>query len=177
MGTPERAQCPRPGSDSCGVGGVWQQNKYPACGVDTPSHLYSYTFPQGNWEYFYARKPEISQYFRSVAERFGVLDDVRLRTEVTSARFDEHRHLWVRDLRTSDGTTEKLEANVLITGVGAFGTPRWPDIEGLQDFDGILQHTALWDESVDLSGKRAGVIGTGASAMQLVPAIVDEVES
>jgi len=159
------------------VGGVWRQNRYPGCGVDTPSHLYSYSFAQGDWNRYFGAKEEIEDYFRGVARDFGIYEHIRFSTEVVDTRYDEERHRWVADLRSADGEVEQLESNVLIAAVGAFGTPKWPAIDGLERFRGDLMHTAQWDRSVDLDGKRVAVIGNGASAMQLVPAIADRVET
>lgn len=159
------------------VGGVWWQNRYPGCGVDTPSHLYSYTFAQGDWQHYFGTKEEIAGYFQKVAQDHGVYDDIRFGTEVIEARYDEERQIWVSELEGPDGSIERLESNILISAVGAFGTPRWPDIPGFDRFGGDLLHTAQWDEAVELEGKRVAVIGNGASAMQLVPAIVDRTAS
>jgi len=158
------------------VGGVWRQNRYPACGVDTPSHLYSYTFAQGDWEHYFGKKPEIDGYFRDVAVNFGIFDDIQFNTEVVAARYDEAAQRWVTDLRHADGTTDRIESNVLVSAVGVFGVPRLPNIPGIERFQGQLLHTGQWDESAELTGKRVAVIGNGASAMQLAPAIVDDVE-
>ncbi len=159
------------------VGGVWRQNKYPGCGVDTPSHLYSYSFAQGDWSRYFAAKDEIEGYFDRVARELGVFEHIQFETEVIDTRYDEDRQRWIADLRSTDGAVESLESNVLIAAVGAFGTPKWPNIEGINSFGGDLMHTAQWDESVDLAGKRVAVIGNGASAMQLVPAIADRVDT
>ena len=159
------------------VGGVWRQNKYPGCGVDTPSHLYSYSFAQGDWEHYFGSKQEVEGYFRAVAKDFGIYDDIRFNTEVIETRYDEQAHRWVTQLRLPDGTEETIESGAVISAVGAFGTPKWPDIPGFDQFRGEVLHTAQWDESVDLEGKRVAVIGNGASAMQLVPAIADQVGS
>ncbi|MFE4500957.1 flavin-containing monooxygenase [Rhodococcus sp. NPDC056743] len=159
------------------VGGVWRQNKYPGCGVDTPSHLYSYSFAQGDWKHYFGKKPEIENYFRSVADSFGIYEHIRFRSHVSATRYDESAQRWCTDLEFADGSTDRLESNVVISAVGAFGTPKWPAIDGFNTFQGQVLHTAQWDESVDLTGKRVAVIGNGASAMQLVPAIVDDVSS
>ena len=158
-----------------GVGGVWRQNVYPGCGVDTPSHLYSYSFAQGDWERFFGSRREILDYFEKVAREHGILESTRFGTEVVAARYDEDRQVWRAEVRRADGGTEVLESDVLVCAVGAFGTPKWPDIPGLDRFEGTLQHSAMWDQGVELDGKRVGVIGNGASAMQIAPAIVDRV--
>ncbi|MGW4338739.1 flavin-containing monooxygenase [Rhodococcus koreensis] len=159
------------------VGGVWNQHHYPGCGVDTPSHLYSYSFAQGDWNRYFASRDEVKANYRKVAEDFGILQNIAFNTEVIETRYDEGSHLWRSRLRRADGTEEEITTNLLVTAVGAFATPKWPDIEGLDTFKGDLLHTAWWDHSVELENKRVGVIGVGASAMQLVPAIADRVES
>ena len=158
------------------VGGVWHQNRYPACGVDTPSHLYSYTFAQGDWEHWFGKKHEIVNYFRDVAKQFGIYEHIQFRTEVVAARYDETSHRWISELRGPEDKLTEFESNILLSAVGVFGTPKWPEIPGRGAFRGPLLHSAMWDEDVELAGKRVAVIGNGASAMQLLPAIVDEVE-
>lgn len=159
------------------VAGVWRQNNYPGCGVDTPSHLYSYSFAQGDWKHYFGKKDEVEDYFRHVASEFGIYDRIRFATRVEDTRYDEDREQWVTTVSLPDGGNEQIRSNIVISAVGAFGTPKWPDIEGFDRFGGTVLHTAQWDQSVDLKGKRVAVIGNGASAMQLVPAIVDQVES
>ncbi|MCA4135384.1 NAD(P)/FAD-dependent oxidoreductase [Arthrobacter sp. M4] len=158
------------------AGGVWSSHRYPGCGVDTPGHLYSYTFAPGNWATYFPLQEEIQGYFHRVAEESGVADRVRFGTECLTSRYDEESHTWHSLLRNPDGTEETLVSNVVITGVGTFTTPKLPAIPGLETFDGPVVHTARWDSDVELEGKRVAVIGNGASAMQLVPAIADTVE-
>ncbi|WP_416037056.1 flavin-containing monooxygenase [Rhodococcus rhodochrous] len=159
------------------TGGVWQSHRYPGCSVDTPSHLYSYTFDGGDWSRYFPPQSEIDEYFRKVARRNDIYDLVRFGTEVVSAEYDEHEQVWVSRLRNPDGTEEVMRTNVLISAVGTFAEPIVPSIPGLDDFDGPVVHTARWDSNLDLAGKRVALVGTGASAMQLAPAIVDEVDS
>ena len=160
-----------------GVGGVWRQNRYPGVGVDTPSHLYSYSFAQGDWERYFGSRREIMRYFEDVAREHGVLENVQFGTEVVGTSYDDQAQRWQSRLRRADGTTDVFESSVLVCAVGAFGTPKWPDINGLERFQGAMQHSAMWDEDIVLEGKRVGMIGNGASGMQLGPAIVDRVES
>ena len=157
------------------AGGVWRSHHYPGCGVDTPGHLYSYTFSGGDWEKFFPLQHEVEGYFRRVAKESGVEDEVRFGTECLVTRYDEESRTWVSTLRLPDGSEETLVTDVVITAVGAFTTPKWPPIAGLRDFDGPVVHTSQWDPSVELAGKHVAVIGNGASAMQLVPAIADTV--
>ena len=159
------------------VAGVWKRHDYPGCSVDTPSHLYSYTFAGGDWSRYFPPRDEIATYFRSVAIEQGVYDDIRFGTEVISATYDESSHLWTTRIKSADGTEQTLRTNILLTAVGVFAEPSIPAIPGLDQFEGELAHTANWDPNTTLDGKRVAVIGTGASAMQIVPAIADRVSS
>lgn len=149
------------------VGGVWHFNSYPGIACDVPSHLYEFSFaPNPAWSRRYAPGHEIQAYVEDVARREGVLDSVRLRTEVTRASFDEERALWV--LETSAGSHE---ADVLVTACGQLTVPRIPPIPGIEDFEGPAFHTARWRHDVDLTGRRVALIGTGCSTIQVAPAI------
>lgn len=154
------------------VGGVWEHNSYPGAACDIPSHLYEFSFaPNPRWSRRYAPQAEIQAYIQDVARRFGVLDKIRTGTEVMSARWDERRCRWV--LETSAGTHE---ADMLITACGQLSVPSTPPIAGVERFEGPAFHTAAWRHDVDLTGKRVAVLGTGCSAIQVVPAIQPHVE-
>ncbi|MEP0708108.1 MAG: NAD(P)/FAD-dependent oxidoreductase [Parvibaculum sp.] len=154
------------------AGGTWRDNTYPGSGCDVPSLLYSYSFePKADWSRKFAPQPEIVDYFEGVARKYGLLPHIRFNTEIAEARFDEAEGLW--RLRSASG--EAFTANVLISGVGQLNRPAYPRIEGLSDFKGMAFHSARWDHSVDLAGKRVGVVGNGASAIQFVPEIVGKV--
>ena len=159
------------------AGGVWHSHHYPGCGVDTPGHLYSYTFAGGDWTRYFPSQEQVEGYFQRVAKDFGVADKVRYGTECVLTRYDESTRAWRSRLRLPDGSEEELVTNVVISAVGGFTTPSWPSIPGLREFAGPLVHTSQWDPALDLAGKRVAVIGNGASAMQLVPAIADTVRS
>jgi cation diffusion facilitator CzcD-associated flavoprotein CzcO len=149
------------------VGGVWRDNTYPGCACDVPSHLYSFSFaPNPDWSYSFSPQPEIRSYLRNVAERFDIVRYVRFNHDVESATWDEDAKRWV--LATSEGT---LTADLVIAATGALSGPSIPDIPGLSSFRGTVFHSARWDHDYDLAGKRVAVIGTGASAIQFVPAI------
>jgi cation diffusion facilitator CzcD-associated flavoprotein CzcO len=149
------------------VGGVWQHNTYPGLSCDVPSHLYEFSFaPNPRWSRRFSPGREIQAYVEDVARRFGVADRIRVNTEVTRATFDESRARWV--LETSAG---EHEADVLVTACGILRTPKRPAIGGLDRFAGAMFHTAHWRHDVDLAGKRVAVIGTGCTAIQVVPAI------
>jgi cation diffusion facilitator CzcD-associated flavoprotein CzcO len=154
------------------VGGVWHHNTYPGAACDIPSHLYEFSFePNPHWSRRYAPQAEIQAYLEDVARRHGVLDRIRTSTEVESARWDEERSRW--QLQTSAGGHE---ADVLLTACGQLSVPSVPPIPGLESFEGPAFHTAQWRHDVDLPGKRVAVVGTGCSAIQVVPAIQPIVE-
>lgn len=156
------------------VGGTWLENRYPGCGVDVPSHLYTFSFAPNDWSQYFALREELHEYFERVASDFGVTERIRFRTEVTAARYDEAAQGWAVDVVNPDGSKETLRADVVISAVGAFNKPRLPDVRGAGSFEGPSAHTARWpEEGIDVEGKRVAVVGNGASAMQLVPAIAD----
>jgi 4-hydroxyacetophenone monooxygenase len=160
------------------IGGTWYENRYPGAGVDTPSALYSFSFSQDHqWTKFFALRDELYGYLKETFERTGVASSVQLETELVSATYDEAEQSWAVTARHPDGSTEEFTANVLVTAVGALNRPKWPAIDGLDRFAGPVVHTAQWPDDLDLTGKRVGVIGNGASSMQLVPAIAESVES
>lgn len=154
------------------VGGVWRDNVYPGAACDVPSVLYSWSFaPKTDWSHRYARQPEILDYIRDHARRSGLRDRVRTGADVTHARYDEPARRWHVTLATG----ETLSADVLVSAVGQLSRPAVPRLPGFDTFAGPVFHSATWDHDVALAGRRVGVIGTGASAIQLVPAIVDRV--
>lgn len=157
------------------VGGTWFENTYPGCRVDVGNHFYCYSFePNHDWTEFFARQPELRAYFENCIRKYGIEKNFRFGTEVTAAGFDEQAGAWTVTLRTPDGGTDTLVANAMISAVGQLNRPRVPEIPGRERFAGPAFHSAQW-QPVDLRGKRVAVIGTGASAFQIVPAIVDEV--
>lgn len=153
------------------VGGTWLLNRYPGVRVDTPNHLYSYSFePNHDWPEFYSQGDVLLGYFQRFAKHHGLYEVTRFRTKVEQARWDEAAGKW--QVQTSGGT---LTADVFISAVGQLNVPRYPDIPGRESFAGPAFHSARWDNSVELKGKRVAVIGTGASAFQFVPIIAEEV--
>ena len=149
------------------VGGTWWQNKYPGCRCDVPSNLYSFSFALNpDWSDTFSLQPEIQRYLRKVAEDFGVIPRIRFNTTVNTASWDDQAKHWILD--TTDGTQT---ANVLLTAHGFLSEPSYPDIKGLDSFGGKVMHSAHWDPSYDVTGKRVAVIGTGASAVQIVPRV------
>lgn len=155
-----------------GLGGTWRVNTYPGAACDVPSHLYSFSFaPRAGWSRKYAPQAEILDYVEDCADRFGIRPHVRAGAEVTGAIFDEASGRW--RIETRDGRCFSAAAVVLATG--GLSRPRMPEIPGLQDFEGPTVHSARWRHDLEFEGKRVGVVGTGASAIQVVPGIVDRV--
>ena len=153
------------------VGGTWFWNTYPGCQCDIPSHLYSFSFALNpDWTRTYPLQAEIKDYLRRCAKRFGLLPHLRLGVEVIGARWDEGRGRW--QVETSNGP---ISARVLVGAVGGLSEARLPDIAGRETFAGASFHSAKRNHRVDLAGKRVAVIGTGASAIQIVPHIQPEV--
>lgn len=154
------------------VGGVWRDNSYPGCACDVKSHLYSFSFfPNAEWSRSYSSQPEIWAYLRRCAQECGIMPHMRFRHEVREATWDSAAQRW--RLETSQGS---LSAAILVMAVGALSDPVVPNIPGLERFQGAAFHSARWDHTVDLRGKRVAVIGTGASAIQFIPAIQPLVE-
>lgn len=153
------------------IGGTWSVNRYPGAAVDTASVQYSYSFdPNPSWTKFYPRKDEFLQYLERVADKHRIRPNIHLNTSMQSAEWNEARQLWiVTALR--DGVEQVYEANAVILSVGVLSRPRWPDAPGRETFKGPVLHSAAWDESVDLNGKRVAIIGTGCSGVQLTRAI------
>lgn len=157
-----------------GVGGTWRANHYPGLRVDIPSQYYSYSFESNEyWSHFFAEQPEIIAYLTDVMARHDIAPHVRFSTDVTGAEWDDRSATWRVAIRSVDGGKETLSARGLICAVGQFSNPVIPDIKGANDFDGPAFHTADWRDDVDLTGKRVGVIGAGASGFQLAPAIAE----
>lgn len=157
------------------VGGNWLTNTYPGAAVDTPSRVYSFSFePNASWTQFYPRGPEFLSYLERVTDKYGLWDRIRFKTWVEGATWDESRKVWtVRAVR--NGQPETHECNVLIMAVGPNNNPNYPKVENLDAFKGPVIHTAAWDHSVDLKGKKVVLVGTGCSGVQVATAIADTV--
>jgi len=159
---------------SLAVGGTWLDNQYPGCRVDSPSHVFEYSFARYPWPQYYCTQPVLQRYFSECATDFGIVPHIRFGHEVERAEFDEGSGLWRVIIRDAYGVSTELSANAFISAVGQLNQPKLPDIAGRDDFAGPAFHSARWDQSVDLSGKRVAVIGTGASAMQLIPEVAEQ---
>ncbi|MET9487633.1 NAD(P)/FAD-dependent oxidoreductase [Nocardia sp. NPDC006630] len=153
------------------VGGTWHANTYPGVAVDIPSFIYSFSYEQrGDWSRIFAPGTELRDYAEDMVDKYGLRGKLRLNTTIVAADFDDDSSLW---RLTTDGG-QQLTARYAVLAIGGLERPKMPDIEGVDDFGGTLVHTAMWDHDVDLRGKRVAVIGTGATALQLIPAIVEE---
>ena len=159
------------------VGGTWQSHHYPGCGVDTPSYLYSFSFFHRNWSGYFAKQSEVLEYIKDFADAFDMREYIRFGVKVSSARYDEANQVWTVMGHDENGQPETLVANALVSAVGLFGAAKIPDIPGMSDFKGKIFHSADWPKDLDVRGKKLAVVGSGATAMQVVPALVGEVES
>jgi 4-hydroxyacetophenone monooxygenase len=157
------------------VGGTWLENVYPGCRVDVPNQLYSFSFAQSNeWVGRFSAQPELLGYLQRVTEDLELGACIRFSTEVEEARFDESSGQWAVSVRGSDGQPGVERFDVLVSATGQLNRPSFPDLAGRHAFAGPSFHSAAWDHSVSLEGKRVAVIGTGASAAQFVPSVADE---
>ena len=157
-----------------GVGGTWRVNHYPGCACDVPSHLYSFSFaPNPNWSRMFAPQPEIKKYLEHCAHHYDVMPHVKLNNAVAGAHWDDGKQLWM----VTDQQGKQDSAEILVAGAGGLSVPAYPNIPGLDKFEGKAFHSQDWDHQYDLKGKRVAVIGTGASAIQFVPQIQPKVQS
>ncbi len=154
------------------VAGTWYENRYPGCACDVPAHAYTYAFePNPNWSSFYAYGPEIRQYFEGFAAKYELAPYIKLNSRVMSATWIEEKGIYEVKVQTSEGEIINDWCHIFINGTGFLNSWKWPQIDGLHDFNGQLLHSAAWDTSVDWSNKTVAVIGTGSSAIQIVPQI------
>ena len=155
------------------LGGTWHVNRYPGLAVDIPSSTYSYSFePNPYWSRMYAPGTELKKYSEHVADKYDLRRHMRLNSVVEGARWDEDNQFWIVNV----ANTESITAKYLLTATGFLSQPRMPDIPGIETFAGKVIHTTKWDDSYDLEGKKAAVIGTGATAVQLIPTIAPELK-
>lgn len=154
------------------VGGVWRDNIYPGAACDVPSHLYSFSFePNPHWTRAFGGQAEIYDYLQRCADKHNLWDKIQFNAEIEALVFDEKSCIWTLQIAGRD----PVHAKAVVLAVGALNIPAYPAIDGLDTFKGKVMHTAEWDADFDLSGKRVGVIGTGASAIQVVPSIQPKV--
>ena len=161
---------------NAGPGGTWWENSYPGARVDVANHFYCYSFePNNDWTHFFAEQHELQAYFTDVMTKHGLNQHVRWNTEVVAAEWSDHDGMWNVSLRSADGQTGTVRVRALITAVGQLNRPYIPEFDGADSFEGPSFHSAAWDHSVDLTGKRVALIGAGASGFQIAPAIAGEV--
>lgn len=160
---------------NAGAGGTWWENDYPGARVDVANHFYCYSFePNNSWGHYFAEQPELRAYFAGLVTKHGLDKHIRWGTEVTDAAWDEDSGTWTLTV-CGDGSTSTLAARAVITAVGQLNRPQLPDLDGADCFAGPAFHSAAWDHSVDLAGKRVALIGAGASGFQIAPAIAEKV--
>jgi 4-hydroxyacetophenone monooxygenase len=165
---------------NAGVGGTWFENRYPGCRVDVGNHFYCYSFaPSNEWSQFFSESAELRDYFDRCAHEFDIADHIRFETEVEGARWDEDQQHWVVTTRPADGAAgdaETIVATAVISAVGQLNRPKLPDIDGIESFEGEWMHSAQWVPGTEVAGRRVAVIGTGASAFQIVPTIAGDAD-
>ncbi|MEV4676700.1 MULTISPECIES: flavin-containing monooxygenase [Actinomadura] len=150
------------------LGGTWHDNTYPGCACDVPSHMYSFSFELNpGWSRMFAPQPEIRAYMEQTADKYRVRDHIRFGARVDSMEYDDEARRW--NVTLTDGTV--LTPRAIVSGIGALHVPSFPDLPGMERFQGTAFHSAEWDHGYDLTGKRVAVIGTGASAIQFVPKV------
>jgi cation diffusion facilitator CzcD-associated flavoprotein CzcO len=155
------------------VGGTWRDNSYPGAACDVPSHVYSFSFePYPKWTNSFAPQQEIQEYIQHCVTKYKLRDSIKFNQTVVEARYDKTKHLW--HITTADGT--KYTSRVLVAGTGPLNKEKYPDIPGLDSFAGKMFHTSSWNHQIDIKGKKVAVVGTGASAIQVIPAIAPMVE-
>ena len=155
------------------LGGTWFENTYPGCRVDSANHAYSYSFRPKDWPEYFSSQEVLRQYFSDTADEYGLREHIRFDTEVVEARFDEQNGLWRVEVESA-GRREHLIVNAVISATGQLNRPDLPEIPGADEFTGPCFHSARWEHQHDFSGKRIGVIGTGASAFQFAPLLAEE---
>src|SRR5690348_14054746 len=156
-----------------GPGGTWYWNTYPGIAVDIPSFSYQFSFEKNaKWTRTYAPGKELKAYAEHCIDKYGIRPKIRFNTKVLGASFDDDENIWRIDLDTGDAVT----ARFLVNASGVLITPKLPDIDGVDSFAGLTMHTARWDHEQDLTGKRVAIIGTGASAVQVIPEIASIVK-
>jgi 4-hydroxyacetophenone monooxygenase len=162
---------------NAGPGGTWWENRYPGARVDIGSHQYCYSFEPGDhWSEFYCQQPELLEYFTAIVDKYGLQPHCRFETSVTELRWDDESARWRIRLSLADGTDDALDAQFVISAVGALNIPKLPDIPGIDTFSGPSFHSARWPDGLDLTGKRFALIGAGASGFQIGPAIAADVD-
>ena len=156
------------------VGGTWAENTYPGCRVDIPNHFYSYSFEENHqWSQYFSQQPELEQYFQACFDKYDLAGMTQFNTEVSAMTFDDSTNLWsIQSI--NNGSEQSEEFNLVISCVGQLNQPKIPEINGLESFEGNIFHSARWPQDDQITGKKVAVIGSGASAFQIVPSIADK---
>ena len=158
------------------VGGTWFENRYPGCRVDSPNHVYSYSFAPRDWPQHFSDQSVLLDYFRNVTDEHDLRASIRFNSEVSEMRYSNDTAQWTLSI-DSDSRSEQVVANAVIVAVGQLNRPKMPDIEGQENFEGPSFHSARWNPNVDFEDKNVAIIGTGASAFQFTPHIVKQSKS
>lgn len=159
------------------VGGTWLENTYPGCRLDTNNFAYTYSFAQAaGWGQYFTLRDPIYKYFRDISDITGIRKNIHFNSEVVEATFNESSCTWVLQVRDNSGNVRQIEVDSIISAVGQLNRPKYPEIPGQSTFKGKSWHSAKWNHAVSLDDLRVGVVGTGASAYQIVPAIADRVK-
>ena len=160
---------------NAGLGGTWFENKYPGVKCDVPNHFYSYSFkPKLDWSAYFSEGAEIQQYLESCVDQFAIREHIIFGAHVEVATYQAQSSTWKLDVKDNEGVMTSLYANAVISATGQLNQPKVPDIPGMKQFTGSCFHTARWETGFDVKGKLVALIGTGASAMQVLPAIADQ---
>ncbi|KAJ5287308.1 hypothetical protein N7478_002994 [Penicillium angulare] len=162
------------------VGGTWYENRYPGCGCDIPSVNYQFSWaPSPDWTSFYSGAPQILNYFKGIADDYGLRKYIHLNHQVIGASWDEHDEQWVIQIQRGDDPEDVFEdrGHILVNASGVLNKWKWPAIKNRETFQGPILHSAHWDDQVELKGKRVAVIGSGSSAVQIIPTIQPAVSS
>ena len=156
------------------VGGTWAENTYPGCRVDIPNHFYSYSFEENHqWSQYFSQQPELEQYFQACFDKYDLAGMTQFNTEVSAMTFDDSTNFWsIQSI--NNGSEQSEEFNLVISCVGQLNQPKIPEINGLESFEGNIFHSARWPQDDQITGKKVAVIGSGASAFQIVPSIADK---
>ena len=159
------------------VGGTWLTTTYPGIGVDTPSAYYSLSWEVNpDWSNYYPQGAEYQRYLVALADKYKLRERTRFGTEVDALWWDAERNQWQIHSVDADGRRDVSYASVVVTAAGYLNRPRWPDVQGRETFAGTSIHSAQWDSSLDLTGKKVAIIGAGCTAVQIVDACVDQVD-
>jgi 4-hydroxyacetophenone monooxygenase len=159
------------------VGGTWFVNRYPGCGVDTPNHSYSYSFgPRFRWPRYFSKREDVQAYVTKVVDEFDIRSHIRFGTELKDSHWNKASNCWVSTLECA-GKTEVVRTSLLVSAIGQLSDPSIPRIDGAGDYKGVKFHSSMWPDDLQVTGKKVAVVGTGATAMQLVPSIVDAAKS